>query len=384
MRRSRLFYLWLFAGAVAGGVSYAFGQSQNLFVFRAAARGLLTGEDPYVLRAADYFKYSPTFALLFAPFAWLPAFVSAYAWSVLNFAVAYAGIACFVDDPSRRKTALVASLFGVALSTDGDQSNLLVLGLFLLGARAFERGDHAAPWLVSAGAFIKLFPAMGAAFALFRPRKGRAAVGLACALAAFAVLPLAVVSPSRLLADYRSWRSLLAWDHGNQGWSAMHMAQAGLGVAWSNAAMQACAIALQAVPIALGARFGTDAAWRRTLACSLLSFGILFNHRAEYATYAIAAAAAGIWLSLSAPSRWKTLLVVASMIAPGPFFARADPSVVGAFAMIAAHRVFHPLRVVPAFFVWVWMQRDLLARFVEVRVRWRTPRLAPHAEEQRA
>src|SRR5579872_1691825 len=109
--RLRSLYLWLVASLVAGGVSYAFGQSQNLYVFRAAARALVAGEDPYVKRAADYFKYSPTFALFFAPFAWLPASVAAYVWSVLNFGVAYLGITRVVVDPARRRVALAVALF---------------------------------------------------------------------------------------------------------------------------------------------------------------------------------------------------------------------------------------------------------------------------------
>jgi hypothetical protein len=41
--------------------------------------------------------------------------------------------------------------------------------------------------------------------------------------------------------------------------------------------------------------------------------------------------------------------------------------------------MFHPLRVLPAFMVWIWMQRDLLARFVAVKITWRAPALAAEA-----
>lgn len=367
-------YLWLVASLIAGGVSYGFGQSQNLFVFRAAARALVAGEDPYVKRAADYFKYSPTFALLFMPFAWVPPVVAAYAWSVLNFGVAYLGITRTVADPARRRVALAVALFGVALATDGDQSNLLIVGLFLLAVQAFERGAVAdGCTMVVAGGFIKVFPAVGAVFALLHPRRRAAIPILGAATLAFALFPLTVVTPPALLRDYRAWTAVLSWDHENRGWSAIHMLQTGLGLRASNTVLQLAGVLLLALPIGLGARFGSDAAWRRTLACSCLSFGVLFNHRAEYATYAISAAAAAIWLASSERSPWKTAIVVAALIAPGPFFVRPDPRVTGLFSFVAAHRIFHPLRVLPTFGVWLWMQRDLVARFVEIRVRWRAP-----------
>ena len=49
--------------------------SGNFEIFRTASRHLLSGQDLYAEYPAEHtdrFKYSPTFALLFAPFAWLP------------------------------------------------------------------------------------------------------------------------------------------------------------------------------------------------------------------------------------------------------------------------------------------------------------------------
>jgi hypothetical protein len=51
------------------------GHSNNLSIFRTATSNLLAGQDlyaPHPGRHFDFYKYSPTFALLFLPFAYLP------------------------------------------------------------------------------------------------------------------------------------------------------------------------------------------------------------------------------------------------------------------------------------------------------------------------
>src|SRR6476661_1822189 len=56
-------------------------------IFRASFWNLLANRDLYVLRldqAHDYFKYSPSFALLFAPFAVLPFVAGLFVWNVAN------------------------------------------------------------------------------------------------------------------------------------------------------------------------------------------------------------------------------------------------------------------------------------------------------------
>src|SRR5262249_25077360 len=159
---------------------FGFGQSQNFAVFSAAARAIVRGEDVYVLRAADYYKYSPAFALLFVPFTWPPAWLASLLWSALNFGVACWGIDRAIEDAAAKRVAMLVALAGIALSTDGDQTNLLVAGAWLLAFDAFERSRSGAgaAWTVTAG-FVKIFPALGAVLVLFHPRRARALAALA-------------------------------------------------------------------------------------------------------------------------------------------------------------------------------------------------------------
>ena len=367
--RAHLRFAYAIAGVLAGAVSFAFGQSQNFHVFAQAARDLVRGDDLYVRHAADYFKYSPTFALLFLPFTWVPSWLAAPLWSLLNFAVALLGIDRVVDDPNQKRVALGIALAGIVLSTDGDQSNLLVAGAWFLAFHAFEesRTRTGAAWILFGG-FVKLFPVLGAVFALFHPRRGHALLLFGVAALFWAALPLVVCSPLTLIHEYVSWRHLVSWDLGNRGWSVLPLLHDGMHLSWANHSMQIVGGCVQAVPIVLGLRFGTDAAWRRTLACSLLTFAVLFNHRTEYASFVLSAIAVGIWCATTRLGTLARVLVFLSIVAPGPFFARPDPSVGGFFTFLAAHREFHPLRVVPLLALWLFMQRDLLKRFVRIEL----------------
>lgn len=369
LSRARLAAAYAAAGVTAGAVSYGFGQSQNFDVFSHAARALLRGDDLYVRRAADYFKYSPTFALLFLPFTWTPAWLSSVLWSLLNFALAFVGIDRVVDDPRQKRVAMLVALAGIVLATDGDQSNLLVAGAWLLAFDAFERSrTRAGATFVMFGAFVKIFPLLAGAFALFHPRRARTFAALGVAAIAWAAIPLLVCTPQQLVAEYASWANLVSWDHGNRGWSALPLFQDELRLSWGNLALQLAGAAVQAVPMILGLRFGTDQVWRRTLACSLLVFAVLFNHRTEYCSFVVSAIAVGVWCATVRTSALARALVVLSIVAPGPFFARPDPHLGGAFAFLAAHREFHVLRVVPLLALWLFMQKDLLKRFVRVEL----------------
>lgn len=78
--------VYLLIVAIATGVCVA-KECNNFLIFRASYSHLLAGRDLYVAYPAehvDLFKYSPTFALLFAPFAWLPFAWALLAWNLIN------------------------------------------------------------------------------------------------------------------------------------------------------------------------------------------------------------------------------------------------------------------------------------------------------------
>ncbi|HEX9605856.1 MAG TPA: glycosyltransferase family 87 protein, partial [Gemmatimonadaceae bacterium] len=90
-------------------------------------------------QARDYFKYSPSFALLFAPFAVLPFVVGLFFWDLVNALAIFFALRLLLP---REQSALAQVL--VALPTlraiQSSQSNALIAALIIVAFVSFERG----------------------------------------------------------------------------------------------------------------------------------------------------------------------------------------------------------------------------------------------------
>src|SRR6266851_479744 len=85
--RRLLLALYLASAALVTVQQAILGHSNNLSIFRAASLNLFAGRDLYAAHPEqhfDFYKYSPTFALLFAPLAYLPFALAFLCWALLN------------------------------------------------------------------------------------------------------------------------------------------------------------------------------------------------------------------------------------------------------------------------------------------------------------
>ena len=358
--RRLLLGVYLACGMAAGAISFGLGQSKNLEVFRHASAMLLAGRDLYDGSSVDWFKYSPTFALLFVPLAVIPAWLAAIVWGALNFGVAFAGIEAAAG--SRARVALVAALPGVLLATDGDQANLLVVGAMLYAFASFERGRSAAGAIaVALATLVKVFPIAAALFALPQRDREQSLFRVIVALGIGLGLPLTVISPSTLAAEYASWLALLRADHANLGWSIVTVAREH-GVS-ANAVQLLVGLAL-VWPFVASTVTTADGRFRRLAVAASVIGIVLGNHRSEYASFVISAIGVGLWFAEGRATPGRIALIVFASVAHGPVLVRDDPGLVGPFSFLAAHRLFHPLRLVPLVVVWLSIQRELVATFV--------------------
>jgi len=144
------------------------GHSNNLSIFRSASLNLLAGRDLYAAHPEqhlDFYKYSPTFALLFAPLAYLPFALAFLCWSLLNGLLLWYALDRLL--PERQATIALALLYlEVLLALQYGQSNALVAALMILGFVAFEgRRQLGAALSITVGAAVKLFPLAGLSLA---------------------------------------------------------------------------------------------------------------------------------------------------------------------------------------------------------------------------
>lgn len=350
--------LWL-AAVVAATVQQGVAHENNDFlIFRAASLHLLREQDLYAAYPAlhfDFYKHSPTFALLFLPFALPPFVVAMFLWNALNAGALYVAIGTVLT-PRAATVARAIVFLDMLGSLQNVQSTALVAALIVFTFAAYER-RHTGLGSVAAvlGTSIEVFPLAGASFAVFHPRKARVGLALAVSMATFLALPLLVTPPAALADQYASWRAMAAQDALERGHSVMQMLELVLRRDWPNFPLQlAGVITLLAPVLARRGRWG-DWEFRRLYLCSVLVFCVIFNHQAESPTFVIAVTGVAIWFaSLAHRTRAEWAL-----------FAFFIVCTVLASSDVMPHGVqrsfFDPYRfkTVPLIAVWIELQRRL-------------------------
>lgn len=279
-------------------------------VFRASFRHLIHRQDLYARYAEhDLFKYSPTAALLFAPFSLLPFAPALLLWDTLNVAALIRALDRLFPQPDATLALLLVfpELFA---SMQASQSNSLVAAIIVFAFLAFERGEQWRGSLaVALGAAIKIFPLAVLSVALVHPRKRRAAAVFAVCAVAMLALPLVVISPSMLVSQYRWWLGIESVDALALGASVMRVLHQAFGVDWPNWPVQLCGVAVLLLPLVHRSKW-RDARFRVRYLASLLIFVVIFNHQAERPSFVIAATGAAIWYLESPRDALRLVLVL--------------------------------------------------------------------------
>lgn len=328
----------------------------NFLIFRAAFDHLLAGKDMYVLHPAehgDLYKYSPTFALAFAPFRALAYAPALLLWNLLNVCLIYVGLRAALS-PGERLPALQITALGLITTLDGTQSNGLVAATMILAFAAFERNRLGlAATAIMSGILIKLFPAAALAFAV--PRRDRLKFALVFALVGIGLVaaPIIVTAPGMLVDQYRSWYAMGAVDALDRGASVMRLLNIAVGYDGPNWVIQVAGVALLILPLARGR--WSDARHRKLFLASLLIFSVVFNHKAEQPSFVIALVGVAIWYALRPRSLARDVLAGAVVVATVPvFLAVALPRLPGG--------IMPPLLLTSAACtaVWLGIQAELL------------------------
>lgn len=310
-------------------------QCNNFLIFRSAFDHVVSGTDLYRLHPSehlDLFKYSPTYALFFAPFRVLPYAPALLAWNLLNVGLIYAGLRLALD-PQERLPAVQLVGIGLVTTLDGTQSNGLVAALIVLAFAALERKRIAlAATAIAGGIMIKLFPAAAVAFAIPRRDRWRFGGWLAVALIGLIAVPLVVTNVPTLIAQYRSWYSMGAVDALDRGASVMRLLHDLFGYDGPNWPVQLAGTAMLMLPLVRGQ--WADASHRRSFLASLLVYSVIFNHKAEQPSYVIAIVGVAIWYAIGPRTLIRTVLTGLVFLATVPvFLAVAIPDLLSSLSL---------------------------------------------------
>jgi len=281
-----------------------FGFPNDFAIFRASFWNLIENKDLYVLRldqAHDYFKYSPSFALLFAPFAILPFGAGLFFWNLVNAIGIFFALRWLLP---REQSALAQVL--VALPTlrsiQSSQSNALVAALIIVAFVSFERGwlwrgavaiapRHGDQDLPAGGAQLRSASAgSNAGDTDHCPQHGNSGCASTdCNLTGSACRSIPV------LGRTRAQRSRA------RGSSAMELFR-DAGITWPVWPVQLIAAAIVLAVLILRMRDWNDRNLRLQFLGFVMVFCVVFNHRAERQSAVIALSGMVIWY-LASPRR---------------------------------------------------------------------------------
>ena len=352
---------------VAIGKAYGHrGPDNNFLIFRWSFLNLASGHDMYAAQPqhhTDLYKYSPSFAVLFAPFALIPFSISLALWDALNTLLLFFAVDRLLP---RREAAIALALvyLEVLRSMQRSQSNSLVTALVILAFLAFERRRQLGATIsIAIGAAVKIFPLAALALAIFYARRMRFALLMVAAMVLVLALPLLVVSPAELAAQYQSWRAIEAVDAlsvGGGGGGGLYggvMQQLRLifGVSWPNWPVQLAGTVLLMLPLARW-RNWADASFRLRFLCALLVYMVIFNHQSESPSFVIAVTGIAIWFVTTPRSWWHTTILVLTIIVVSISSTDITPK-----SWQQHFFVRYRLKTIPCTIAWLTMIWELLA-----------------------
>lgn len=331
----------------------------NYVIFRNAYFHLLDGKDLYALWPTeqwDLFKYSPTFALCFSPFAQLPDGLGLPLWNVLNSGVLAIGIWRLQRIGVGRIGAFYLFVFIEMLtSIQNAQSNALIAGLLLLALVDLEEDRSlTAALYIALTVFIKIFGLVFLLPVLFYNSRWRFALWFIIFSVLLLLLPLVVVPAERLLFLYRSWQAMLANDRAiSEGLSVMGWLNSWFGWRPAKGLVTVTGAGLLLIPLVRYKLWGVRL-FRLRYAALVLIWMLIFNHRAESATFVIAVSGAGLYFFSKELLRYSDLLLMAllfvfTILSPTDLFP----------AYLRAHFIIpYVMKAVPCIILWVviWVQ----------------------------
>ena len=345
----------------------------NYVIYRQSFVHLVAHQDLYALYLAehwDYFRYSPSFALAFGAFAWMPDLPGLFLWNTVNVAVLFLGWTALPagaeawgppsggpirlePDPAAHETrARFAAAWFVAIEAltalQNVQSNVLIAGLLLLAFSFLERRRMAlASLMIVVAAFIKLFGLVALSLFLLYPEKKKFILFAALWGIAVGLLPLVVVAPAELAHLYGSWWRLLSMDYADSsGLSVMAWLQSWFHLSPPLIAVTLVGLAVFCWPL-MPVERNRDFAFRLLFLCNVLIWVVIFNHKAESSTYVIAVCGVALWYFSRTRNRLDLALVSLAFI-----FTCLSPTDVFPSWLRATLFVPYSIKAVPCIAIW--------------------------------
>ena len=338
----------------------------NYVIFKNSFYHLQQNKDLYQLYPEehwDLYKYSPSFAVLMAPMAVLPDGLGLLCWNLLNVLLLFYAMWKLPTQTNRTRLMMLALvLIELITSTQNSQSNGLIAGLLICAFTLLEKNKGMwASLLIVLSVFIKLFGGLAFALFLFYPNKVKHFAYTALWTIILTLLPLIFVSTEQLIFLYKSWWNLLQSDHGiSTGLSVAGWLSTWFGIE-AKSEVVLIGIVLFCLPL-LNIRAYQELLFKKLFLASILIWVIIFNHRAESATFVIAVSGIGIWAFSQQLSKINLSLLLLAII-----FTILSPTDLFPRAIRNNYVVPYVLKAVPCILIWMKILFEMIVYKTSVR-----------------
>ncbi|MEO6883691.1 MAG: glycosyltransferase family 87 protein [Bacteroidia bacterium] len=352
--------LFLFSAGIAiqrhliGAANYG-----NFIIFRNSFFHLINYQDLYLKYSheyRDYFLYSPTFAVLMAPFALLPIFPSMILWSVLNGICIFFAIKMLPFDVRKKFFLFLIIFMEFNTSLTNMQTNTLVVSFLIFTFAFLERKNNflAALFLVLTF-YIKIYGIFAGIFFLMYPDKIKFILSTIFWMLLLFLLPLIFISFKHLSFLYQSWFYLTTAFQADQ----TGVSLIGILKTWFHFQPPTLWIELFGTFILVlpffKKKFFKNAHFRIFWLASFLIWSVIFNHMAESPSYIIALFGVGIWYLAVTPKKTEMILLGFVLILTCLASSDAVPLSVRMHVILP-----YSLKALPCVAVWLYIQYRLL------------------------
>jgi hypothetical protein len=333
-------------------------QYNNYVIFKNAAVHLTTGKNLYQRwpdEQWDQFKYSPTFAAAMWPTAQLPDWAGLCLWNVVGALSLLWAIRALPLSPQATAIAAWIVFKDQLTSVQNAQSNSLVAALMILTVACWQRKwQLAAAVALSLSFYIKIFGLAVALLWFTFPQKAKSLPWCLLAFVLLGLAPLALTTPENLWHQYQNWFVMLGDEFPrSEGISVMGLLHAWFGLAEHKRLIIIIGGILLVAPLLQMRRY-RDSQYQLSLLASTLIWVVLFNHRAESATFVIATTGVAIWFVSRPITPANIALVILTLVLSGFSSSELMPEWLQRHVLEPYH-----FKALPSLLVWFKLQCEL-------------------------
>ena len=353
--------VYLLIGAATAIQKYLNNSYNNFKIFKASFIHLTHKQNLHLEYPSEYydiFLYHPTFAVLFAPFAYLPMLLGMIVWNVFSTFLVFKAVENTPLSKNGKIFVWWFILVELITALQNMQTNPIIAAIIVLAFGFFEKRQlWQATFTAALGFFIKGYGGIAAASILLFKRDFWKNTPIYIVNVLFlSLLPAIITGFADLPRLYIDWRDCLVADHKvNLGVSLIGLIHGAGGSFIDPYKIQIGGIICLMTFLAYVFFKKTDILEARLLTLAyLLMWVILFNHAAESNTHIISVMGVAIWYAVTPKNNWTLALLIFVFI-----LTQLSPSDI--FPRFLREQYVRPyaLKALPILLVWLRLHYDI-------------------------